>query len=85
PTTVDLLGERRFELALAHSPIGMAVVGLDGSFLRTNRALRTMLGYSRKTLENLTFQEITHPDDLESDLTLLAECLEGRRRSYRID
>ncbi|PRC62031.1 diguanylate phosphodiesterase, partial [Mycobacterium sp. ITM-2017-0098] len=42
-------------------------------------------GYSRKTLENLTFQEITHPDDLESDLTLLAECLEGRRRSYRID
>lgn len=85
PTTVDLLGERRFELALAHSPIGMAVVGLDGSFLRTNRALRTMLGYSRKTLESLTFQEITHPDDLESDLNLLAECLEGRRRSYRID
>lgn len=85
PTTVDLLGERRFELALAHSPIGMAVVGLDGSFLRTNRALRTMLGYSRKTLESLTFQEITHPDDLESDLALLTECLEGRRRSYRID
>ncbi|VEG51790.1 PAS/PAC and GAF sensor-containing diguanylate cyclase/phosphodiesterase [Mycolicibacterium aurum] len=85
PATINLLGERRFDLALAHSPIGMAVVGLDGSFLRTNRALRSMLGYSRKTLESLTFQEITHPDDLESDLALLAECLDGRRRSYRID
>jgi diguanylate cyclase (GGDEF)-like protein/PAS domain S-box-containing protein len=84
-TEVDLLGERRFELALAHSPIGMAVVGLDGTFLRTNRALRAMLGYSKWELAELTFQEITHPDDLDADVALLNECLEGRRRSYRID
>ncbi|MCV7174181.1 EAL domain-containing protein [Mycolicibacterium sphagni] len=82
---VDLLGERRFELALAHSPIGMAVVGLDGTFLRTNRALRAMLGYSKWELAELTFQEITHPDDLDADVALLTECLEGRRRSYRMD
>ncbi|SOX54333.1 PAS/PAC and GAF sensor-containing diguanylate cyclase/phosphodiesterase [Mycobacterium ahvazicum] len=82
---LDLLGERRFELALTHSPIGMAIVGLDGSFQRTNRALRTMLGYSRNALADLTFQEITHPEDLDADLALLAECLAGRRRSYRID
>ena len=81
----DLLGERRFELALTHSPIGMAVVGLDGSFQRTNRALRTILGYGRKALAGLTFQEITHPDDLDADLALLGECLAGRRRSYRMD
>lgn len=85
PQTFDLLGERRFELALAHSPIGMAVVGLDGTFLRTNRALRVMLGYSRKALSEMTFQQVTHPDDLDSDLALVAECLAGRRRSYRID
>jgi diguanylate cyclase (GGDEF)-like protein/PAS domain S-box-containing protein len=81
----DLLGERRFELALTHSPIGMAVVGLDGSFQRTNRALRTILGYGRKALANITFQEITHPEDLDADLALLNECLAGRRRSYRMD
>ncbi|WP_082929474.1 EAL domain-containing protein [Mycobacterium sp. 852013-51886_SCH5428379] len=85
PTAVDLLGERRFELALAHSPIGMAVVGLDGKFLRTNRALRSMLGYGRRALASRTFQDITHPDDLDTDLSLLNDCLEGRRRSYRID
>lgn len=85
PAAVDLLGERPFELALAHSPIGMAVVGLDGGFLRTNRALRAMLGYSRRALADMTFQEITHPDDLDSDLALVADCIEGRRRSYRMD
>ncbi|MEZ0339893.1 EAL domain-containing protein [Mycobacterium sp. pV006] len=85
PPAVDLLGERPFELALAHSPIGMAVVGLDGRFLRTNRALRAMLGYNQRVLSGMTFQEITHPDDLDADLNLVAECLEGRRRSYRMD
>ncbi|MGE2736051.1 EAL domain-containing protein [Mycolicibacterium vaccae] len=85
PAAVDLLGERPFELALAHSPIGMAVVGLDGRFLRTNRALRSMLGYNQRVLSGLTFQEITHPDDLDNDLHLVTECLEGRRRSYRMD
>ncbi len=85
PTGVDVLADRRFELALAHSPIGMAVVGLDGTFMRTNRALRSMLGYSKRELAELTFQEITHPDDLEADVAMLTECLEGRRRSYRID
>ncbi|MGE0219533.1 EAL domain-containing protein [Mycolicibacterium sp.] len=85
PATLDLLEDRRFELALAHSPIGMAVVGLDGTFLRTNRALRTMLGYNRRALEDMTFQQITHPDDLDSDLALVADCLAGRRRSYRMD
>lgn len=82
---LDPRGERPFELALAHSPIGMAVVGLDGAFQRTNRALRNMLGYGRRELADLTFQEITHPDDLGSDLALFAECLAGRRRTYRID
>ncbi|AQA01126.1 diguanylate phosphodiesterase [Mycobacterium sp. MS1601] len=85
PAAVDLMGERRFELALAHSPIGMAVVGLDGTFLRTNRALRSILGYGRRALTDLTFQKITHPDDLNSDLALVADCLAGRRRSFRMD
>ncbi len=85
PVEFDVLGERRFELVLAHSPIGMAVVGLDGTFLRTNRTLRAILGYNRLEMANLKFQDITHPDDLDLDLEQLAACLDGRRRSYRVD
>ena len=82
---LDLLGERRFGLAFTHSPIGMAVVGLDGTFLRTNPALGAILGYSKLALAALTFQEITHPDDLAADLDLVAQCLQGHRRTYRIN
>jgi diguanylate cyclase (GGDEF)-like protein/PAS domain S-box-containing protein len=83
-TAPDLFGKRRFDLALAHSPIGMAVVGLDGTFVRTNRALSAMLGYGRRELAALTFQDLTHPDDLHADLELFDKCLTGRRRSYRM-
>ena len=84
PAALDLLGERRFELALAHSPIGMAVVDLDGAFLRTNRALHAMLGYTGREMARLNFRDITHPDDLDADLSLMHECLAGKRRSYHI-
>ncbi|WP_425005437.1 EAL domain-containing protein [Mycolicibacterium sp. S3B2] len=84
PAALDLLGERRFELALAHSPIGMAVVDLDGAFLRTNRAMHAMLGYTGREMARLNFRDITHPDDLDADLSLMHECLAGKRRSYHI-
>lgn len=84
PAALDLLGERRFELALAHSPIGMAVVDLDGAFLRTNRAMHAMLGYTSREMARLNFRDITHPDDLDADLSLMYECLAGKRRSYHI-
>lgn len=77
--------QREFELALLHSPIGVTVVGLDGTFLHVNPALASMLGYSVRSLNQLTFQELTHPDDLDADMHLLNECLAGRRTHYRID
>lgn len=81
----DGLGAQRFELAMLHSPIGAALVGLDGSFLDVNPALVEMLGHPRDDLLAMTFQQITHPDDLNADLQLLHDCLDGARRSYRID
>jgi PAS domain S-box-containing protein len=79
------LAETRFELALLHSPIGIAVVGLDGAFLHTNPALDTILGYTEPQLRELTFQAITHPDDLAADLELVAECIDGARDGYQME
>lgn len=77
--------EQRFRLTLENSPIGLTLVALDGSFMMVNRALCTMLGYRREELLCKTFQDITHPDDLDEDLSLLAELLEGKRERYRMD
>ena len=77
--------EERFANAFEEAPIGMALVGLDGHFLRVNRALPEIVGYDTEHLLGLTFQQITHPDDLQTDLELLGQLLAGELRSYRME
>lgn len=76
---------RQFELAMLHSPIGICLVATDGTFRHVNPALAAMLGHSPSELLKLTFQELTHPDDLDLELDYLVQCLEGTRNSYRMD
>ncbi|MFA5884116.1 MAG: PAS domain S-box protein [Acidimicrobiia bacterium] len=73
-----------FHLAMERSAVGMCLVGPDGTFRAVNAALCEMLGRPREELVTCTWQELTHPDDLESDLTLVADVLEGRRDHYRL-
>lgn len=77
--------DQRFRMALMGAAHGIALVGLDGKFVQVNDALCRMLGYPEAELRELTFQDITHPDDLESDLDLLHECVEGRRTTYQME
>jgi diguanylate cyclase (GGDEF)-like protein/PAS domain S-box-containing protein len=77
--------EKRFANAFEEAPIGMALVALDGSFLRVNRALPDLVGYDPEDLLALTFQDITHPDDLEADLELVRQVIAGEIRSYRME
>ena len=77
--------EQRFRLAFEHAPIGIAIVGLDGLFREVNPALCRLLGYPPDRLLALTFQDITHPDDLDADLSLLAQLLVGERDSYAME
>ncbi|MDT4891218.1 MAG: hypothetical protein QOE97_253 [Pseudonocardiales bacterium] len=53
----------RLELAFDCAPIGVAVVGLDGQLLQTNRALQSLLGYHADQLAALSFLDIAHPGD----------------------
>jgi PAS domain S-box-containing protein len=62
--------EERFRLTIDEAPIGMALIALDGRFVRVNRALCEIVGYSTTELAELTFQAITHPDDLDADRAL---------------
>ena len=77
--------KRRLAQTLTHAPTGIALVSPEGRWLTVNRALCQILGYDEVELLQLTFQDITHPDDLETDLDYVSDLLSGRRLSGRME
>jgi PAS domain S-box-containing protein len=77
--------EHRFRLAMANAPIGMAVVGLDGRFLDVNERLCEFLGRSHDELAGLGFQDITHSDDLHTDVGYAHQLLLGQIQHYEME
>lgn len=62
------LSEEQFRTAFENSSIGMALVAIDGSFLRVNKSLCGIVGYTPAELLKMTFIDITHQDDLTDDI-----------------
>ena len=77
--------EERFRGAFDGAAIGMAMVAPDGRWLRVNDALTRLLGFSREELLDLTFQDLTHPDDLERDLEAVRDVLAGHLSWYHME
>lgn len=74
--------EERFGNAFRYSPHGMAFVSLDGRWLRANKSLCEMLGYSEEELRDISFQTVTHTEDVKEDLAYLARLISGEISSY---
>lgn len=77
--------EEHFRLAFEHTPIGMAIVALDGRFQRVNRALCEITGYEEQWLLGSTIYEIAHVEDADLEDDKLQELLNGAIRSHRAE
>lgn len=77
--------DEAWRLAFTNAPIGCAIVGLGGRILRVNEALCRIVGYEESELLSLTFQDITHPDDLDADLALVKALVAGDIPKYRME
>jgi len=74
--------EERFRATFEQAAVGIAQVGTDGRWLKVNQTLCDILGYSREELLGLTFQDITHPEDLDADLDYVNQMLSGKIITY---
>ena len=81
PAPADSLFQNAFE----HAAIGMALVAPDGAWLRVNDSLCDITGYAEAELLQRTFQDITHPDDLDLDLEFENQMLAGEIDTYQME
>jgi len=77
--------EERFRLAFDEAPIGVALVALDGRWLRVNRALCQIVGYPAEEMLKLGFQDITHPDDVGADMEAIGRLLPGELETHQVE
>lgn len=79
------VSEDRFHKAMDTAPIGMAIISLDGKFVEVNKALCDLVGYPKNELIKLTFQQITHPDDLAIDVANSQKLIDGKINLNQIE
>ncbi|MBS1170165.1 MAG: diguanylate cyclase/phosphodiesterase with and sensor(s) [Burkholderiaceae bacterium] len=77
--------EKRFRAFFERSMVGMATYSHKRGWMDANDALFTLLGRPRDQLLSMTWQEITHPDDLDINLVLYNRVLSGESDDYEID
>jgi PAS domain S-box-containing protein len=77
--------EELFRRAFDDAPIGIALVSPTGQFLKANTYYCNLLGYTEVELLSLTFQELTHPADVEADLKGFRQMMTGQIRSFQLE
>lgn len=77
--------EAQFRATFEQAAVGVAHVGLDGRWIRVNQRLSEILGYSREELEACTFQEVTHPEDIQADLERFKQVMQGKLNTYSLE
>ena len=77
--------EEHFRSAFDYAPIGMALVSPQGAWLRVNRSLCDLMGYTEEELLASTFQDLTHRDDLDNDLANLYRLIQGETPTCQVE
>ncbi|MCP4405618.1 MAG: PAS domain S-box protein [bacterium] len=77
--------EERFRSTFEQAAVGIAHVAPDGRFLLANQRFCDIVGYAQEQLRQLSFQEITHPEDLDSSLSYAEKMLTGRLQNFSVE
>lgn len=70
--------EGRFRSAFNYAPIGIALVSSEGNWLKVNRSLSNILGYTEEEFLARNFQSMLFAQDLSDTLLKIHEVLAGK-------
>jgi rsbT co-antagonist protein RsbR len=85
-TCAELLDRAAWlEVLFQRAQIGLTTATPEGKVMRTNPAFQAIVGYSGEELQGMSFEELTHPDDLIMEIKLLEELLQGERETYQVE
>lgn len=77
--------EETYRTMFQLASVGIALISRDGKWISFNDALCQIVGYDRQELKLLTFQDITHAQDLEADLQQLDQLAAGNIAHYQME
>src|SRR5262249_14645434 len=77
--------EERWRQLFENSSAGIHMASADGHIVAANLAFQKMLGYAQTELQNLTIPELSPEEDRSDTAARMAQCLQGRRRDYRVE
>lgn len=77
--------EEKFRLIVEYAPIGIAMVEMSGKLVLANDCLSLILGYSKEELRQKHPIEFTHVDDIDRDMSLYQEVIDGYRDNYTLE
>jgi PAS domain S-box-containing protein len=78
------LDEEDFQLLFESAPIGMGILSLDTRFLRVNKAFCDIVGYTESELLGRSVMDITHPDDVDTNMALDQQLLDSGSASFEM-
>ncbi len=79
------VNEERLRAIFNQAAVGIAVANLDGHFEDMNAKFSNILGYSPEELRQMTFGDLTHPEDLPPTLTAVRQLLDGDIADYVLE
>lgn len=77
--------EFRFSKLYENGPFGMALVDADSRFIKVNTAYSAIMGYAEEELQQMTFKQITYPEDIPTDIFNVQKLINKEMSVYKAE
>ncbi len=77
--------EQQLQLIFDNAPIGMALTDFRNNYIKVNKAYCEIVGYTKDELFNMTFEDISHPDDRKLDYEVLERAKQGEVTNFHFE